>query len=184
MVRLSMAPVILALWAGCAGKGGPETPKDEAPKDAVTDQAPAPAPESEPAPVPTSAELYAECQTRVEGPQKDDECKVDADCAKAGCGQEVCTTAAEAANITTTCEDKLCFKILDTCGCHEGECTWTLKPEVPASQIPVPGPAGSLPSSLPPTTDGGEENKDAPAPEPAPDAPKDEKDEKAEQPKP
>lgn len=144
-----MVRVILALvMVGCAGKATPDTPKDE-----VTDKAPEPQPEPvtpPPAPVAvqTPAELYGECKDRVEGPQKDDECKTDADCATSGCGNEVCTTAAEKGNVMTTCEDKLCFKVLDSCGCHEGECTWTLKAETP---IEKPGPAGSLPSSLPPT---------------------------------
>ncbi|MEQ1567284.1 MAG: hypothetical protein ABMA64_16705 [Myxococcota bacterium] len=130
---------------GCAGPGkSTETPTD-APVDAP-DPVPAPA---EPAPVATQTPqaLYDECVGRVEQPQADAECKVDADCAPAGCGNEVCTTAAEKANVMTTCEDKLCFKVLDTCGCHDGHCTWTLKAEVPAAQIPV----NPLPSSLPPT---------------------------------
>jgi eight-cysteine-cluster-containing protein len=153
-----MARFMLVLLVGCAGKGTADPAKDEVAKDAVTDQAPEPEPAPEPPPVPTAtpAALYAECEQRVEGPQKDAECTTDADCGTAGCGNEVCTSTAEKANVMTTCEDKLCFKILDACGCHEGECTWTLKSEVPASQI---GPAGSLPSSLPPT-EGGEPGKD------------------------
>jgi eight-cysteine-cluster-containing protein len=171
-----MARFMLVLLVGCAGKGTADPAKDEVAKDAVTDQAPEPEPAPEPPPVPTAtpAALYAECEQRVEGPQKDAECTTDADCGTAGCGNEVCTSTAEKANVMTTCEDKLCFKILDACGCHEGKCTWSLKAEVPESQIPAPGPAGSLPGSLPPTTDGGEKDgkgekippKDAPAPAP------------------
>ena len=78
------------------------------------------------------AELYADCQERLENPQKDEECKTDADCGTAGCGNEVCTTAAEKGNINTTCEDKLCFKILDACGCHEGD--W----HIPVSHLAAP----------------------------------------------
>lgn len=95
---------------------------------------------------PTPASLYAECEQRVENPQAAGECTADADCAKAGCGSEVCTTMAAAAQVMTTCEDKLCFKVLDTCGCHDGQCTWTLKDEVPALQEVRPAP---LPTRLP-----------------------------------
>ncbi len=70
--------------------------------------------------------LYADCKERVEGPEADGECTADADCTRAGCAQEVCLPAAQAAELMTTCEDKLCYQALDACGCHEGRCTWTL----------------------------------------------------------
>jgi eight-cysteine-cluster-containing protein len=163
MVRTLIALVLV----GCAGTGksDPETPKD----GAVENPDPVPAPEP-PTPVATQTpqQLYDECSSRVEQPQNDGECKTDADCAPTGCGGEVCTTAAEKANVVTTCEDRLCFKVLDTCGCHEGHCSWTLKAEVPAGQVP----SNPLPSSLPPTgpAPGGDkgEKTGEPAPAPAP----------------
>ena len=153
--------VLLALAPGCGGnaKNTPETPKDATPTPTPTPE-PAPAPTPPPAPaMQTPQELYTACQERVEGTEAAGECKADGDCAKAGCGSEVCVSTAEKANVMTTCEDKPCFKVLDACGCHDGKCTWTVKAEMPA---PAPGaPAGSLPSSLPPTGPG-----KAPAPAP------------------
>lgn len=113
------------------------------------------APASEPEPVPVSApvvaeepaeepseitpaSLYAQCQDRVEQPQKKGECSADTDCAAVGCGKEVCTVAT--AEIMTTCEERPCFAVLDACGCHEGACTWTLKDEVPPMK-----PIGEIP---------------------------------------
>jgi eight-cysteine-cluster-containing protein len=105
--------------------------------------APAPAPSLDPDPDPaapptapetTPAALYAECASRVEGPEADGECSTDADCTRAGCGSEVCATTAAAADLMTTCEDRPCFAVLDTCGCHDGRCTWTLR--APASPPP------------------------------------------------
>lgn len=145
MARTWMAVLVLAVGCGGNAKNNPKNDGAEAPAPE-----PAPAPAPPPPPVPTPAALYAECEARVEGAQKDGECTTDADCATAGCSGEVCTTTAEAANVMTACEDKLCFKVLDACGCHEGRCTWTLKAEVPESQVPV-APANRLPSSLPPT---------------------------------
>ena len=70
---------------------------------------------------------------RVEGPEAAGECDADADCGRTGCGSEVCTTTAEAENVMTTCEDRACFAVLDTCGCHDGRCTWTVRPAGPAA---------------------------------------------------
>ena len=99
---------------------------------------PAPAPDPAPAPAaasdPTAADVDAGCEALVEGPQSDGECKTDADCGRGGCGNVVCATVAAAADVMTTCEDRPCFKLLDTCGCHEGRCTWTIRP--PASPLP------------------------------------------------
>jgi eight-cysteine-cluster-containing protein len=92
------------------------------------------APPAEVAPVSASPEgLYAECRDRVEGPEAAGECAADADCGRTGCGSEVCTTSAEVANVMTTCEDRPCFAVLDTCGCHDGRCTWTVRPAGPAA---------------------------------------------------
>ena len=128
--------------APASAVNGVPTGSASAPVDPVPQPVPDPVP-----PAPTPASLYADCKDRVEGVGAAGECKTDVDCNRAGCGSEVCTTVAAAKEVTSTCEDKLCFKVLDTCGCHEGECTWTLKSEVPT---PVPG-SGRLPPTLPPT---------------------------------
>ena len=148
---------MLLIW-GCGGnaKNTPDSQADGTPE-------PVPAPKAEPAPAPepaplgvTPQSLYEECRERIENPQTEGECQTDADCKTAGCGGEVCTTVAEAANVMTTCEDRLCFSVLDACGCHEGQCTWTLKDQVPEGKVLVPAPGGgqpgnALPPSLPPT---------------------------------
>lgn len=85
---------------------------------------------------------YARLRGRVEEPEKAGECKVDADCAAAGCSHEVCTTTAGGATIMSTCEVLPLFSQLDACGCHDGACTWTLKAGGPNLQpIKVPGDA-------------------------------------------
>lgn len=156
----------LIVLIACGNKNNTPTPPEEGaadgaatPADGTPDGATPPAdggsppPPPEPAAKPTPESLYAECKDRVEGKQAPDECKADADCKAAGCGTEVCTTVAEAANIMTTCEGRLCFKVLDTCGCHEGQCTWTLKaevPEMPAIPTPAPLPPNRLPPTPPP----------------------------------
>jgi len=77
----------------------------------------------------TNSEMYAECQARVEGKEADAECTTDADCTKAGCSSEVCVTTAAAEGLTTACDIQPCFEVLDTCGCNEGRCNWTVKPD-------------------------------------------------------
>jgi len=147
--------VALAWTLGACG--GADAPATDAPTDA-----PPPPEEPEPKPppaegLPTPEALYAECQTRVENPQQDAECTTDADCAKGGCSGEVCTTKEAVAGLTTTCEDKLCFKVLDTCGCVEGVCSWALLDALPDNAVPVERPEGGKPKgSLPPTTDKGQ----------------------------
>lgn len=96
--------------------------------------APAAAPEAPPPAVPETPDAaYASCRERVEGPEAAGECDADADCGKTGCGGEVCTTTAEIPNVMTTCEDRACFAVLETCGCHGGRCTWTVRPAEPAA---------------------------------------------------
>jgi eight-cysteine-cluster-containing protein len=90
-------------------------------------------------------ELYQSCKTRVEGPEETGECRIDADCATAGCSGEVCATKEAVAGLMSTCEVRPCFAALDTCGCIEGVCSWTLK-SGPVS--PLPGGGRSMP--LPP----------------------------------
>ncbi len=139
----------LILLIGCSGKNNtPETkPAPEPVEAAAPTPAPEPEPEAEAPEKPTPQGLYDECKERVEGRQKEGECTTDADCKTAGCGSEVCTTVADAAEVMTTCEGKLCFKILDTCGCHEGMCSWTIKDEMP--EMKGPKPATKLPTKLP-----------------------------------
>ena len=79
----------------------------------------------------TAQALYEECRDRVEGVQTPGECTSDADCVKAGCGSEMCVSAATAADVMSTCEHRECFDVLDTCACSSGECTWTVKNEIP-----------------------------------------------------
>jgi len=156
---------------GCSQKNGApepsETPASETPAaEAPATETPAAetpsndgAAEAE-AEAPTPEGLYEECKARVEGPQAEGECEADADCKAAGCSTEVCTTVANANGIMTTCEGKLCFKILDTCGCNEGQCTWSLKSEVPPLEGPKPAdplPPTRLPPSPPPPEPAGDE---------------------------
>jgi len=117
------------LWlAGCA-------------KDAATSQD---VPVETAAPVETVASaseektpraLYDECHDRVESPEAPSECSADSDCTRTGCGSEVCTTVAAAKEVMSTCEVLPCFSVLESCGCNEGTCQWTLKSEVPARKL-------------------------------------------------
>ncbi|MFT4626120.1 MAG: eight-cysteine-cluster-containing protein [Myxococcota bacterium] len=141
----------LLLLAAC---GGTEATPEPAPEPE-----PAPAPAPEPAPKATPQSLYEECGDRVEKPQAADECTTDDDCAKGGASLEVCTTTAGAADLMTTAEVKACFAVLDACGCHEGQCTWTLKDEVPAgggNRRRGKAKPNGKPGMLPPTGSGGQ----------------------------
>lgn len=54
------------------------------------------------------------------------ECVFDTDCGVGGCSGQVCTTAAEAKGLITTCEYRAeydCLK-LTSCGCVNGKCAW------------------------------------------------------------
>ena len=55
--------------------------------------------------------------------------------------------AAAAADIITTCERLPCFQRLDTCGCHEGVCSWTVK-DGPTLTL-LPGLAPVAPAETP-----------------------------------
>ncbi|MEN0062484.1 MAG: eight-cysteine-cluster domain-containing protein [Myxococcota bacterium] len=119
-----MISMFYLLWA-CSAK--PSAP--EAPAEAPEAPAPAPVPEpvAAPEPAPMSPEaLYASCEVRVEQPQSAGECTTDADCQRSGCSSEVCTSAKMAGEVMTTCEIQPCFAVLDACGCHDGQCTWTV----------------------------------------------------------
>ncbi len=118
-----------------------------APADAAADASQAPAAPTQPAADPTPATdpvagdpgtqvpapggtdpqaLYAQCKERVEGPQAAGECKTDADCTTGGCSSEICATPAALEGMMSTCEIQPCFAVLDSCGCHDGMCTWTV----------------------------------------------------------
>lgn len=122
--------MILALWLACAHTA-PEAPADVG--SAAVAAIPAGAPGSLPLPgeavkpIRTPRAMYEGCRDRVELPEAAGECTTDADCTKAGCSGEVCTTASAAASVMTACEAWDCFSVLDTCGCHDGVCGWTLK---------------------------------------------------------
>ncbi|MFZ5476512.1 MAG: eight-cysteine-cluster domain-containing protein [Myxococcota bacterium] len=136
--------MLIVLVFACAPAAGPppespaaaETPvPPQAPPPAVGDPtqsepltpaAPVPAPVAGDAP-PTARQLYEGCKARVEGVETAGECQTDADCARAGCSQEVCVAKAVAPDVMTTCELLPCSIALDTCGCHDGLCTWTIK---------------------------------------------------------
>ena len=98
----------------------------------VTGPAAQPVPVSQPTPpalraaILTPASIYGACRERVEGEESPGECTADADCAKAGCSSEVCVPKAKAGEVMTACDVQDCFSVLDTCGCREGLCTWTL----------------------------------------------------------
>lgn len=86
---------------------------------------PAPPPASSPAGTPPDAPaLYAACQERVEGKTAPGECKVDGDCAKAGCSSEVCVATVNAADVITSCDVLPCFAVLKACGCVDTQCKW------------------------------------------------------------
>lgn len=143
---------ILLLLAGCASNNANGEPPQPPAPEPTTEAAPDPVTGAEgeqPAPAEMNpASLYAECRDRVENPQAEGECTTDADCVKGGCGSEVCTTTVAAADIMTTCEDRLCFKVLDTCGCNAGACSWSVKAEMPPLQK-LPAAPKPLPTTLP-----------------------------------
>jgi eight-cysteine-cluster-containing protein len=93
-----------------------------------------------------SKDLYGMCRERVEGRETPGECVSDADCQKAGCSGEVCVAVPQAAGMMTTCEIRPCYAALDSCGCQEGLCRWTLK-EGPID--PLPGGGQPIPLPLP-----------------------------------
>jgi len=68
---------------------------------------------------------FEKYRDRLEGQEAAGECAADSECAPAGCSQEVCVPAG--AEITTTCEVLPVYTILDTCGCVETKCQWSLK---------------------------------------------------------
>ncbi len=98
---------------------------------------------------PDASALFEECRTRVEGREKDGECQSDEDCSRAGCSGEVCVTTSLAAEVMTTCEVRPCFAILDTCGCVEGRCSWSIDADGAGTVGGLPGGENALPQTLP-----------------------------------
>lgn len=144
MTRLTMFPTLLLL--GLAACAGPHPPPVGAPEVTVASSADLPealgarAGTASGASSPlTPGEMYAACRDRLEGEQSSGECMVDADCGRAGCSQEVCLPARKAGDVVTTCEILPCFRAVETCGCHEGQCTWTVRADLP--------PAGRRPGA-------------------------------------
>jgi eight-cysteine-cluster-containing protein len=157
-MRAWMPICVVTLGVACASTTTKPPPRSDV----------APALLAPPAP-PSPEELYAMCEARVEEPRVDGECVSDEDCATAGCAGEVCTTTAGAADVMTTCENKLCFSILDTCGCIDGQCSWSIKDAVPADATGIPRPVDGRPvpalgGSLP-TAEEGEQEPPAEEPE-------------------
>ncbi len=153
-VRALVATLMLGFSLGCSGtRSAADLPATEAPPAApaavepvggapvARDGAPVDAPSANPVGVPlTPAALYEGCRDRVEGPETAGECTTDADCAKVGCSQEMCIAARNAGDVMTTCEVLPCFRALDTCGCREGTCGWSVRAELPPGpgRIPLP----------------------------------------------
>ena len=73
--------------------------------------------------------LYEECRDRVDPASTPGECTSDADCVRTGCNGEVCVPSDQAGEVFTTCEVRLCYHVLDSCSCIEGQCGWTLHPD-------------------------------------------------------
>ena len=132
--------LMLLLWLLACGRDQPSPPLQHISETTPTVAPDVPPPASKVLPTapareaPTPQELYAQCEARVEGSEVVGECVSDEDCSSAGCGGEVCTTAAVAAGLTTTCEARICFQVLKECGCQEGRCRWTLTDDAPSLQ--------------------------------------------------
>lgn len=126
----------ISLIAGCTSSHTPEPAEPVANVEPPEQVGAAPVPsDSSDVAAPTPASLYGLCRARVEGPEAPAECTTDAECGRTGCSQEVCAPIAKAGDVMTTCEILPCFRALDTCGCQEGVCSWSLKTELPG-----PGP--------------------------------------------
>ena len=153
--------VLVGLALACNGAPPPDphatpVPGEPAPAPAVEpvpEPVVEPAPEALPAPEPTPtsgdaapepevdwadpAVIYAGCRDRVEQPENAGECKTSADCGSGGCSGEMCVAKSLGA-ITSTCEVRACFGVLDTCGCVEGKCQWSLKAAAPPRRTMPP----------------------------------------------
>ncbi len=120
-------------------QGGPLAEVGEAEIPEATEAEPEQPPSDLPVDQPTPRMLYDQCHARLEGAQQEGECSVDADCGTAGCSQEVCVPTSKKGDIMTTCEILPCFNAVELCGCHEGQCTWSVKEsmELMLPRIPI-----------------------------------------------
>ena len=74
------------------------------------------------------AKAYEECKTRVEGADVAGECGADTDCVSTGCSKELCVSKTAAGEgLISPCEVLPCFSVLDSCGCNQGVCQWSVK---------------------------------------------------------
>jgi len=145
--------VLLALILACAGTRAIDT--SPAPVPAEPAEAPAsgdaPAADASAVPEGTASEggrtdapssdpsaLYGQCRDRVEGVGVPGECSSDTDCARAGCSSEVCVAAVRKAEAITTCEILPCFEVLASCGCVDGQCSWTVGPPAARTRVQLP----------------------------------------------
>jgi eight-cysteine-cluster-containing protein len=139
-------PVFLALLLACAGTRAvdvppaPASPERAAVSADVEPGATLPVADGGPVDVPVTdpAALYVQCRERVEGVSVPGECVSDADCARAGCSSEVCVAAARKAEAVTTCEILPCFDVLASCGCVDGQCSWTVGPPAARTRVQLP----------------------------------------------
>lgn len=140
-----MHPLLALGLLACNAHLETPTPAESAVAPAIAEAQPAPAAPAGPPPAPLPVDapppqaLYDQCHARLEGREVDGECTADADCARAGCSQEVCVPAAKKADVITTCEVLPCFGAVEACGCHEGRCTWTVRATIapPLPRLPI-----------------------------------------------
>lgn len=136
---------ISSLWLmSCAGCDRPVVEPSSAPSAAPVTESPVPVAE---APVWTVESLYADCRDRVERPEAPSECTTNEDCTRTGGSMEICTTQVAAQDLISTAELRPCFRVLETCSCQEGMCSWTLKESLPEELDPQM--QNRLPGSLP-----------------------------------
>jgi len=145
----SLFAVVALVGCACARSEQPVAaePASGAREPVAAELAPAPAATTtaaerpEPPPLDDPQGLYEQCRDRVEGPEHDGECTSDDDCVNVGCSNEVCVPASAAADLMTACEVRICYSVLQSCGCHEGRCTWTVDGARLKSHI-IPRPGG------------------------------------------
>jgi len=138
MRTAAIFPFVLALCVGCAKT--PTVSEDQAVEstqaaETVERSAPVEASEgkmlirpTQPIVVDDPVKAYEECKTRVEGVSTEGECAADTDCVATGCSKELCVSKVAAADgLVSPCEVLPCFAVLDTCGCQEGACVWSVK---------------------------------------------------------
>jgi len=77
------------------------------------------------------AEIKAQCEALNISSAGGGECRVDADCARAGCSSQLCVPAASAGDVVTTCEYLPEYACLahTSCGCVDGACSWRQTPD-------------------------------------------------------